>query len=177
MSTISLEKAIRTCKVDTAWAPRLESDRFLNPNTMVCPAWNGVDTAGRPVSSNSFNTKNAGCNSASDRVLVENDLRPQYIEYVTLDASGIRGDRSCPQNNNINPDTQCHQDTIKKTHAHTGQFGMVSGFSSQIMPNCLSCNNYPDSRAVSSQQLRNNQFIKEGFIMRRNKERSGFGRF
>ena len=34
---ISLEAATRTCKVDTASAARLESDRFLNPVNVVCP--------------------------------------------------------------------------------------------------------------------------------------------
>ena len=39
--------ALRTCKVNTGWANRLESDRFQNPNLMVCPTWNGMDNAGR----------------------------------------------------------------------------------------------------------------------------------
>ena len=72
MSALSLEASIRTCKVDTGWANKMESDRFLNPNLMVCPVWNGFDTAGRMVAPDSFWTKNAGCNSAEDRVVVEN---------------------------------------------------------------------------------------------------------
>ena len=44
---------------------------------MVCPLWNGVDTTGRTVCEYSYWTKNAGCNSATDRVIIENDLRPQ----------------------------------------------------------------------------------------------------
>ena len=47
--SISLEAAIRTCKVDTGWANKVESDRFLNPNNMMCPIWTGVDSAGRSV--------------------------------------------------------------------------------------------------------------------------------
>ncbi len=89
---ISLEAAIRTCKVDTAYANKVESDRFLNPELMVCPLWNGRDTAGRPVAPDSFYTKRAGCNSAEDRVVVENGVsRPQYMQYINLDASGIQG--------------------------------------------------------------------------------------
>src|SRR5574338_434008 len=106
MSTISLEKNVRTCKVDTGWANKLESDRFLNSNTMLCPPWNGYDTSGRPVSWDSYYTKTPGCNSAGDRVIVENDLRPQYIEYVNLDASGIRG-TGCGNSGNMYPDTAC----------------------------------------------------------------------
>ena len=73
---ISLEAATRTCKVDTASAARLESDRFLNPHNVVCPNWTGKDLAGRQVTADSFYTKRAGCNSAADRVIVENMLRP-----------------------------------------------------------------------------------------------------
>ena len=87
---LSLEGALRTCKVNTGWANRIQSDRFENPNLMVCPVWNGVDLAGRPVCADSFYTKRAGCNSAEDRVIVENAVsRPQYIEYLNLDAAGI----------------------------------------------------------------------------------------
>jgi hypothetical protein len=42
---ISLEGALRTCKVDTAWANRIQSDRFENPELMVCPLWNGFDNS------------------------------------------------------------------------------------------------------------------------------------
>ena len=37
---ISLEAATRTCKVDQGSAARIESDRFLNPQMVVCPTWN-----------------------------------------------------------------------------------------------------------------------------------------
>ena len=89
---ISLEAATRTCKVDQGSAARIESDRFLNPTMAVCPTWTGRDLAGREVNPNSFYTKRAGCNSAADRVLVENALRPQYSEYINLDVGeGLRG--------------------------------------------------------------------------------------
>ncbi|MHA2037196.1 MAG: hypothetical protein ACW98X_12220, partial [Promethearchaeota archaeon] len=80
--SISLQSAIRTCDVNVAWANRIESDRFLNPSNMLCPIWSGVDSTGREVCVDSFKTKRAGCNSALDRVDVENNLRPQYSEYV-----------------------------------------------------------------------------------------------
>ncbi len=69
--SVSLESGIRTCKVVTGWANKVQSDRFQNPNLMVCPVWNGVDTAGRRACPDSFMTKRAGCNSAEDRVVVE----------------------------------------------------------------------------------------------------------
>lgn len=89
---ISLEKSIRTCKVDPGWANRYESDRFLNPNQMSCPMWNGYDTYGRPVCADSFNAKTAGCYLPEDRIIVENNLRPRYMELVNLSAGGIKGE-------------------------------------------------------------------------------------
>jgi len=89
---LSLEKNIRTCKVNTGWANRNQSDRFQDPNLMVCPTWNHMDNAGRLVCANSFYTKRAGCNSPMDRVAVENTVsRPQYMEYIQLNAAGIAG--------------------------------------------------------------------------------------
>lgn len=90
--SISLDSAIRTCKVNVGWATREESDRFLNPNNMMCPLWNGIDSTGRQVCPDSFVTKSRGCNSATDRVVVENNVsRPQYMEYITLNAAGVNG--------------------------------------------------------------------------------------
>lgn len=88
---ISLENSIKTCKVDSAWASRVHSDRFLNPSNMVCPVWHGLDNAGRPACENSFASKDAGCHSAHDRVAVENHLRPNYTEFVNLSSSGYAG--------------------------------------------------------------------------------------
>ena len=75
--------AIKTCTLDTANANRIRSDRFLNPSNMVCPSWNGYDNLGRRICKNSFSTVNPGCNSALERVNVENDItRPQYLKYI-----------------------------------------------------------------------------------------------
>jgi hypothetical protein len=86
---MNLESALRTCKVDTAYQQKIQSDRFLNPRNAVCPVWNGLDTAGRVACKDSFYTKREGCNSALYRVGVENVLRPQYMQYIssTLEAS------------------------------------------------------------------------------------------
>ncbi len=114
---MNLESALRTCKVDTAYQQKIQSDRFLNPRNAVCPVWNGLDTAGRVACKDSFYTKREGCNSALDRVGVENVLRPQYMQYIssTLEASynqnstvappatssvGVEGFEFAPQNNN-----------------------------------------------------------------------------
>jgi hypothetical protein len=83
MSVFSLESAVRTCKVDTGHSNRIQSDRFLNPRNLVCPVWNGLDQAGRVACPDSFWTKREGCNSAEDRVGVENIQRPQYMQYIS----------------------------------------------------------------------------------------------
>ena len=88
--SISLLGSINVCKVNTGWADKIQSDRVENPSNLLCPLWNGQDSFGRFVHPDSFYTKNAGCNSAADRVGVENFLRPQYMEYVALDAAGFQ---------------------------------------------------------------------------------------
>lgn len=100
---ISLKGAIRDCKVDTGWAERLRSDRFENPNEMMCPVWSGRDPVGRPVSPDSFYTKSEGCNTPLDRVQVENELRPLYMEQTTEDAYGFRSNLYSKSANIVEP--------------------------------------------------------------------------
>ena len=83
MSIVNLESALRTCKTNSANAERVLSDRFLNPTKLVCPVWNGLDAAGRVSCADGYKTKSAGCNSAQDRVGVENILRPAYFQYIS----------------------------------------------------------------------------------------------
>lgn len=140
MAGISLEGSIRTCKVDTAYASKVQSDRFLNPGNMVCPIWNGFDSAGRRACPESFNTKSAGCNSALDRVWVENYLRPKYVEYVNLSESGIDGQfygsGPCAAKNNTMTqwNTSKAISDLDATRCITGNFG--TQFGSVVYPNC-----------------------------------------
>lgn len=199
--SVSLESAIRTCKVDTAYADKVESDRFLNPFNMVCPIWNGVDTAGRRVSPDSFWTKNAGCNSAEDRLVVENNQRPQYMEYINLSANGIDGHiygkdggspavfgNSMPWNevgdtNNafnyplnkskcVNSNNPLKDGCYGNVNNVTGNFGLQ--LSADVYP---SCGYYPYSQAMAQvqQQDRKVQAQQEGFINHDFKRASGFG--
>lgn len=89
---ISLQGSLKTCKADTAWAERLQSNRFEDPENMICIPWSGRDLVGRPANENSWITKSAGCNTPADRVIVENKLRPQYMEMTSTDAYGFRAD-------------------------------------------------------------------------------------
>lgn len=99
---ISLNKSIRTAKVNDGYAPHMESDRFLNPLSATCPKWNGHDLVGRKVSQDSFYTKSAGCNSAIDRVSVENSHRPRYSGFVGLNMRGLVGGSDLVGNNQNN---------------------------------------------------------------------------
>ncbi len=91
MSSISLEASVRTCDVNVGEANRIQSDRFFRPSSMVCIPWNGLNNKGQEVCPDSYNTKTPGCDSAEDRVMVENNLRPKYFNYVTLGAQGVGG--------------------------------------------------------------------------------------
>ena len=137
MST-SLESAIRNCKVDTARANRDESDRFLNQKNMVCPLWNGRDSAGRSVCHDSFKSKSAGCQSANDRVEVENNVsRPQYMQYVTLSPTGIQGEF---YDNKKKHNSRMSSKALNETHNITGYAG--DDIRASIYP---SCGGYNDS--------------------------------
>lgn len=97
---ISLSKTIHGCNVDVSQAERMLSDRFLNPQNVVCPPWTGVDNLGRSVCSDSLYLKTAGCHHALDIVTKENYNRPQYSEYITLAGQGIQGNLSTVYGNN-----------------------------------------------------------------------------
>jgi hypothetical protein len=199
-SVMSLESAIRTCKVDTAYANKVESDRFLNPQNMVCPIWNGMDTAGRRVCPDSFWTKRAGCNSAEDRVMVENDQRPQYMEYINLSANGIDGaiygsnggskemyantmpwNEVGDYNNNFNyplNKTKCDSSNhplkdgcYNNVTNVTGNFGLQ--LSADVYP---ACGYYPYAQAMAQeqQQLREAGALNEGYYANQYRMNSGF---
>ena len=179
MSNLSLQASIRTCKVDAGWANKIESDRFFNPNLMMCPVWNGRDLTGRKVCPDSFYTKREGCNSAEDRITVENSLRPQYAELITLSAEGIQGafDNTGPYSGDRTRDgfpmnSQTRSQSRQEYLEQTGSFG--TDFS-QVYPGCAA---YPYARAMSmsSQGNRGAQMVKEGYQSNQNRCASGFGK-
>lgn len=159
---VSLEAAIRTCKIDPAYAAKVQSDRFLNPSNMVCPVWNGYDSAGRPACPNSFNTKSAGCNSAEDRVFVENYQRPQYVEYINLSAGGIDGQfyGDNPNTTTTQWDVMKHYNDLNQINNVTGNFGMQ--FGSKVYPNC-GINQYRRAMAQNQEDLRKYTAYNQGY--------------
>ena len=120
---ISLQGSLQTCKVNTGYANKIQSDRFENPDNLLCPIWNGKDNFGRVVCYDSYVTKSAGCSSALDRVVVENVLRPQYIEYVALDASGFISTAAlgAPVSTTENYQKQSQLTSMKKPVTSLGQ--------------------------------------------------------
>lgn len=151
MANISLESSIRTCKIDPAYAPKVFSDRFLNPGKMVCPVWTGYDSVGRPACPDSYMTKSGGCNSAMDRVAVENHQRPRYVEYVNLNAGGIAGEFYDPQSMN-QWDTMKRNQALYELNNTTGNFGMQLG--ANVYPGC-GVNQYSRAMAQEADKLRN----------------------
>jgi len=168
MANISLESAIRTCKVNPAYSERAYSNRFLDPNEASCPIWNGRDSLGREVCPDSFMTKSGGCNSAMDRVVVENNQRPQYAEYINLSTGGIDG--------KIYGDTSAWKNSggrsaaISNANNITGNFGLNLG--DHIYPSC-SYNSYKNGMAGGSTQGREEQRVKNGANAAQRRARSG----
>lgn len=146
MANLSLSSSVRSCRFDTAFASKLQSDRTENPYLMVCPPWSGVDSYGRTVSADSFDTKSAGCNSPGDRVIVENSLRPQYIEYVNLDAQGFRGNL---YDNMIPQQAAMRTQTIDNISNITGNPGV--GYGAQIR---AKCQNYSYTDAMAQEAMK-----------------------
>ena len=150
---ISIEASTRTCKVDTASAARSESDRFLNPNLVMCPNWEGRDLTGRIVCPDSFYTKRAGCNSAADRVIVENNLRPAYFEYINLSAAGIRDDMYA--NNMHYTDAGVNNSQEQFAMTKTGHFGGVPSWPGTNEATC-SYGRYPIGISQMQAQIADN---------------------
>lgn len=171
---LSLEGALRTCKVNTGWANRIQSDRFENPNLMVCPVWNGVDLAGRPVCADSFYTKRAGCNSAEDRVIVENAVsRPQYIEYLNLDAAGI----TAPLYGSVNmskADMGVQMREKQEVPQVTGGFGLVNNAGFGTLQSTCNINAYEQAQAQEAKENRMAQSLQLGMQNAALQQSSGF---
>lgn len=163
MTSISLQGSIRTCKVDPGWASKVESDRFLNPELALCPVWNGVDNLGRPVAPFSFYTKNQGCNSASDIVTIENDQRPRYVEYVTLDARGYLNEKDT-----MIPDKEDVRNAVIQDIGKIGG-NPGYGFGASIYPGCA----YKDGMGMANYANRVNNMAYAGMQSYNNKMDAG----
>ena len=91
--SLSLVASTTASKVNSSVAAEtLSSARLFDPSQNICPAYGGVDTAGRPAVADSQITKFAGCNSALDRILVENMLNRNVVsDHTYLNMGGLSG--------------------------------------------------------------------------------------
>jgi hypothetical protein len=173
---IGMRASIVGNQVDQAWQQQAVGARTFNPDLMMCPLWTGVDLAGRPVCKDSFYTKRAGCNSALDRIKIEDSLRPRYAEFL-WDARGIEGvGADYPDNSssvNMISD-QMITDRRLFAAANSGQFGNVTPAqqiggsyfradlcASNAYENCPTLN--ADMMALASESRRNAQNLAQGY--------------
>jgi hypothetical protein len=167
MSLLSLQSTIRGCKLQAGEAARIESDRFLNPENMVCPMWTGFNLKGQSVCSDSFNTKSAGCNSASERVVVENDLRPNYSAYINLNVDGIQGDMYNQAAHNEAGVANAYADS---RNLITGSFG--NQWASNVQGSC-GMNAYEKSMAEVSALQRKESYTQNSYQQNNYQKHSG----
>jgi hypothetical protein len=154
---ISLTGSVRTCKIDPAYASKIQSDRFLNSNNLICPTWHGFENAGRQAHPYTFNSKTAGCNSSEDRVFIENIQRPQYVEYVNLNNNGIEGDLG---GKNVDyTQTQWSQMKRNETLYGNPQANYGVQYASHLHPNC-GLYQYAKGMQANSELNRQAAFIK-----------------
>lgn len=156
---ISLNGSLRTCKVEQGWANRIQSARFQDAEQMMCPNWQGQDNLGRFVHPDSFYTKVEGCSLPMDRVLVENYLRPMYMTYINLDASGYKadlyGNEGCTASDTAS-NMECYEADLRSNqlnqyHKISGNFGLNPS-SSNLTIRC------PTDTYTLGQSQYNNQF-------------------
>ena len=157
MSNLSLTSSIKTCNMDVGYADKIQSARFQDPNLMLCPVWNGYNTAGQPVCADSFYTKREGCNSALDRVSVENNLRPQYAEFINLNTKGYTDDQMY-SNNKHQSDQMLQNQSVEYSNNNLPNFG--TQFSSVTYKRC---NTTTEIVSNESYNNRRNQYISEGY--------------
>ena len=175
--SVSLQSSIQTCRFNVENAPRIQSARFQDPSLMLCPIWNGLDSTGRKVCSDSFMTKSIGCNSALDRVTVESNLRPNYIEYVNLSALGINGpDYTGVAGGQVGHNNWHHQSAGAEVHMRNHASTNGPQFGNQFNELRSDCSNFPDQKAYAQEHYMNrqNQSREMGYQAHQMRGYSGF---
>lgn len=168
--SVSLNSSVRTCKIDVGEAPRIESDRFLNPMNMVCPIWNGFNNKGQRVCPDSFYTKSRGCNSAEDRVVVENNQRPKYFDYITLNAGGLQG--NIYGNDSAHVNAVAREKMLDSRYQISGHFGNQWG-ADRRYTGC-SIDAYERAMSQEAQAKRGQNALQNGFQANQAMRNAGF---
>ena len=168
---ISIEGSIRTCKVNTGNASKIQTDRMFNPENMVCIPWNGFNNKGQEVCPDSWWTKTPGCNSAGDRVTVETDLRPDYAAYINLNMQGLQGDIYEGSNPFVKEAASDAEKWDESRSDISGGFGSTQWNSTNI-PTC-GLYSYERAMAQQSQSNRNTQNANLGYAAAVNRRNAG----
>ena len=124
----SVTSSIRSCRINQGQATMVQSDRYNNPRSKVCPVWNGIDNTGRPVSENSMNIKSAGCSDPTDRIAIENENRPQYSLIITankdITSSSSANSAGTTAAKKIPYASIIAANDLKKSTTNVGSYGM-----------------------------------------------------
>jgi hypothetical protein len=166
---MSLQASVRSCDVNVGEASRIQSDRFFNPENMVCIPWNGMNNKGQEVSPDSFYTKTPGCDSAEDRVMVENAQRPKYMNYVTLGAEGIEG--TIYGNVSAAHESVGREKFDKSRNKLTGNFGKQ--FGGNVQYQSCSIGAYERGMAQMAESSRNQEYYQNQYITNANRKSAG----
>ena len=155
-------------KLDVGVAEQIQGYRTFDTDAMMCPLWTGTDLAGRPACQDSFYTKRAGCNSALDRIKVEDALRPRYAEFL-LDARGIVGAGADYDDSSYVRDRLVRDGAFERKvrNTITGNFGNVTPseytFTSNYQYDVEASNGFQaqDAMAAAAQNRRNAQRLTQ----------------
>ena len=172
--SVSLTSSVRNCTFDAGWANKVQSDRFLNPMNAICPTWNGINLKGQQVCPDSFYTKSPGCNSALDRVIVENNVeRPEYFSYIGLSAAGING--SMYGNEDAHAKTLARQRFGDSRNKYTGNYGKDFNANVKTTAGDKGCSvgAYEQAMAQEAQSMRGQGFAQNGYEAYNNRRSSG----
>ena len=167
--SFSLSSAVNVCKVNTGYGNKIQSDRYENPNNLLCPLWNGLDQYGRVVCVDSYNTKYAGCSSALDRVAVENYQRPQYSEFIPLDTMGYLNPSAL--GSPVDPNTSYQKQTellrekaVKEMYEKGGSVGIQYGkVAAPYTTGQQAANGCPTGQCLSGLDVYRNQ-LRENYV-------------
>jgi hypothetical protein len=138
---------------------------------MVCVPWNGLNNKGQEVSPDSFWTKTPGCDSAEDRVLVENAQRPKYFNYVTLGAQGVNGDFYGRSDNDNFRDAMARDKFNNSRNQLTGNFGKQWGANVEYQGCTIGA--YERNQSMMAQEARAQNFMQNGYIANSNMQMAG----
>lgn len=125
----SIYSSIRGSKTQAAvTAEQYSGDRLWEPTSQICPTRTPMSYSGvMDVPYDSIITQIAGCYDPSDRINIENSLRPDYSAYLNTD--GITGE-GVVESNRLSSSRNSEQQHNPSYDTFLG----ISGFVRPILP-------------------------------------------